>query len=511
MPHPFNSFWAFLGANCPPHVNGARAYHLRLPPSVGKALTLIGIFALGFLSSLVQSMDWQPSASCIYTQAMLLNGTVPAFGQCNGPIDRLLARRAALALSPCGLDKLLFAVDGNPGKTMCGRCLPGTTFAEDGSCLFGQFCDDQGKCQFVTSQPTFGQLCPYNTVGHSSLGWCGSGLRCIGNVCRECSEGLTHSSLSIVCVNGSWLAYNITPGPYEATLGQLSSIPDVQSAAITVAVCAVLLVIIALILLAFRIYAFLFSRKGDSSVVASCMHCCCPDDDSATRSDLEEAGEDHRHQGEAPNISGRYPGVVEFQPSSYAPPHHYPVGGTKRSASASASIGYSSGQHSYPYPPPDLELRSTTNSHSERERSTSRNRSPRESHGHLPFAQPDQSQDGYEGDRSIPAYSVHRRQAFSGSSRPNSSTRSRSAGEADSSQSTQPRPQPSPRTNSSGAPNPSNASIRSSPGAHPQQLHPVAHRHPHHHTNPHGEGMPPLSPKPKRTVSDPEPVSYNQG
>ena len=158
------------------------------------------------------------SSSCVYTAAMLASGSDPPAGACAGPMDRLLAKRTALATTKCGLSKVAYSTDGS-GSLSCGNCVPGTTFVEDGACRLGQYCTDSAVCTDVTQSPLWGAACPFEVSQHSSVGYCGAGLRCISNQCVECVDGTAWSAF--VCNRSIWVVQ-----PQSATVEE-----EVSSAA----------------------------------------------------------------------------------------------------------------------------------------------------------------------------------------------------------------------------------------------------------------------------------------
>lgn len=144
--------------------------------------------------------------TCAFTAAMLAEGSEPAPGQCKGPMDRVQNRRAAHAATPCGISSLPFFVDGNASVMACGDCAPGSTFVEDAVCSLGEYCADDGRCAPLSAHPLLGAACPFDVQTHSSLGYCGAGLRCVRHACRECSDGAAVGSRGLVCRKGAYVA-----------------------------------------------------------------------------------------------------------------------------------------------------------------------------------------------------------------------------------------------------------------------------------------------------------------
>lgn len=123
--------------------------------------------------------------NCIFSEEMIAKQLEPAPGACEGPLDRVMQKRASQALTSCGVDKIPFYVDGVQ-ELRCGSCYPGSTFVEDGACSLGEYCSDDGSCVQIEHHPLRSQPCPFENGGHSSSGWCGAGLRCIQGRCAEC-------------------------------------------------------------------------------------------------------------------------------------------------------------------------------------------------------------------------------------------------------------------------------------------------------------------------------------
>ena len=187
------------------------------PPLIVVQMMTIAVVATslipGVLSNTTTIVPVSPpgaSTLCIFTPAMLRNGTAPPAGRCDGPLDRVIAKRqASLAHNGgCGLNHVAYSVDNDPyAPTVCGDCRPGTNFLEDNSCTFGEFCADDATCEDLQRHPLWRQPCPYHTDGHTSHGWCGTGLRCISNRCVECPEGLKNSVIGVVCHGDRWVRW----------------------------------------------------------------------------------------------------------------------------------------------------------------------------------------------------------------------------------------------------------------------------------------------------------------
>ena len=166
-----------------------------------------------------------PASGCSYTLDMIALGEEPLPGACEGPVHRVLERRRALQrYSDCGVGGIPFLRDGNSVVSAstataptvlisCGVCLPGSSFVEDGVCMLGQYCSDVGQCAATSSSPLFRQPCPYEVGGHSSVGYCGPGLRCLSGRCTECLAGVDAIPPTLRCNgNGSWEVWDVMAG-----------------------------------------------------------------------------------------------------------------------------------------------------------------------------------------------------------------------------------------------------------------------------------------------------------
>jgi|SaaInlStandDraft_6_1057023.scaffolds.fasta_scaffold14222_2 hypothetical protein len=132
---------------------------------------------------------------------------VPPAGACDGPLARVLARRASTNITNqgCGIGEVFYYEDGSLSKLKCGSCVPGTDGASDDlqMCPLNEYCNDQAKCVATTASPTFKGPCPYET-GISTSGWCGAGLRCIQHVCLPCEDGVYDAVHHRLCINNQW-------------------------------------------------------------------------------------------------------------------------------------------------------------------------------------------------------------------------------------------------------------------------------------------------------------------
>jgi hypothetical protein len=175
----------------------------------------VAVCALCFSAMVSAASD----AECTFTLAMLAQGLEPPPGACFGPIHRVERRRAALQSGSCGVGRVSFVADADgDAAASCGDCTPGHSFIEDGVCSLGAFCRDNGTCADVSSSPYFGSECPFELGAHTSIGWCGSGLRCYAGRCVECLAGIDHIPETLRCsAAGRWLLLPDASGEAPAT------------------------------------------------------------------------------------------------------------------------------------------------------------------------------------------------------------------------------------------------------------------------------------------------------
>jgi hypothetical protein len=106
----------------------------------------------------------------------------------------------------CAIDEIPYYVDGDASKPACGKCIPGTSGAEDTSkmCDINEFCSDDAKCVHLRNHPLYGAPCPYELGGKTSFGLCGPGLRCFMKKCLPCWDGMVDYSDGKKCYNNLW-------------------------------------------------------------------------------------------------------------------------------------------------------------------------------------------------------------------------------------------------------------------------------------------------------------------
>lgn len=130
-------------------------------------------------------------------------GLLPPYGECDGPLDRALARRRGGGVGGCALGAVRTA-DGQCAECVPGRAgswrhtgVPGASqpaFVSATSeglreqlvaqpiplCGRNQYCDDSGACVPLTASPAFGAAC-------ATADECGPGLQCAQRRCVVCS------------------------------------------------------------------------------------------------------------------------------------------------------------------------------------------------------------------------------------------------------------------------------------------------------------------------------------
>jgi uncharacterized membrane protein YuzA (DUF378 family) len=106
----------------------------------------------------------------------------------------------------CAIDEIPYNIDGDATQPACGKCIPGTSGAEDTSqmCDLNEYCSDNATCIHVRNHPLYGRACPYELGGNTAEGFCGPGLRCYLKKCLPCQEGSIDYSDGKRCVDNLW-------------------------------------------------------------------------------------------------------------------------------------------------------------------------------------------------------------------------------------------------------------------------------------------------------------------
>eukprot|EP00698_Gefionella_okellyi_P000998 TRINITY_DN10875_c0_g3_i1.p1 TRINITY_DN10875_c0_g3~~TRINITY_DN10875_c0_g3_i1.p1 ORF type:complete len:367 (+),score=37.60 TRINITY_DN10875_c0_g3_i1:69-1169(+) len=149
------------------------------------------------------------TTSSAQTTCQMSGSTIPVAGLCAGPMARTQMTRnnANITNTGCQLNQVPYYVEGvTTSPLRCGRCVPGTSGAEDSgkTCGINEYCTDDAACAPVGNQPFNGLPCPFERGGRTATGWCGPGLRCIQHVCRGCEEGVLDPTDGKMCVFGAW-------------------------------------------------------------------------------------------------------------------------------------------------------------------------------------------------------------------------------------------------------------------------------------------------------------------
>jgi hypothetical protein len=170
--------------------------------------TLLATLAVVLLIQVANAQESEQTTTLPATCALHPDGSMPAEGQCAGPLQRAALRRQARdANDPCTVAEVGYTVDGAADNYQCGECAPGDSGYENPStCGLNEYCSDEGVCTSLMEHPLHLQACPYEIGVATKYGWCGAGLRCYQHVCRVCEDGVQDLD-GKVCVSGEW-TYN---------------------------------------------------------------------------------------------------------------------------------------------------------------------------------------------------------------------------------------------------------------------------------------------------------------